>query len=426
MDDLARRLAGWATTVQPSDLDIDLADRALVDTVSVALAARHHPILHTSQELPRVERWAVAAHILDFDDLHLPSTSHISTVCVPVAVATGGGARAYLAGAGVMARLGTMLGHPHYTRGWHATVTAGTVAAAAVASRALGLDVEQTARALALAVPAAGGVQKAFGTDAKSLQVGGAAGAGLRAARLAARGASAATSALEEWVHLLGGNPTHPIDVEPGSDIVPGGLAIKLYPCCYALQRPIGATALLAHGDAGRGLRSGDSLRVDEIQQMVVRTPLSTIKPLIHDRPRTGLEGKFSLPYALATAVLDRYPGFDSFTDEAVLRPQAQDLIRLVEVQTEPIGDGLLAGEVEVEITTTQGRALYRIAAPPGAPDNPATREQLIAKYRACLGESISPEGITWDTAAALLDTLWPEDESEGHISTERMAPQHG
>jgi hypothetical protein len=56
---------------------------------------------------------------------------------------------------------------------------------------ALGLPAERIAAAMALAVPAAGGVQRAFGTDAKSLQVGFAVDAGIRAARLAAAGAQA-------------------------------------------------------------------------------------------------------------------------------------------------------------------------------------------------------------------------------------------
>ncbi len=75
-------------------------------------------------------RWATAGHVLDFDDLHMPSTTHISAVCVPTALATGGDARTYLAAAGVMARLGAALGWPHYSAGWHATCTAGRAGAA--------------------------------------------------------------------------------------------------------------------------------------------------------------------------------------------------------------------------------------------------------------------------------------------------------
>ncbi|MBV9047585.1 MAG: MmgE/PrpD family protein, partial [Solirubrobacterales bacterium] len=186
--DQATALANWATQLQPSEEDLALARRSLLDTLAVAYAARDHPLRALFDQLADAGRWAALAHVLDFDDLHMPSTTHISAICVPVALATGGDARAYLAGAGVMARLGTTLGWRHYSAGWHATCTAGAPAAAVTASIALRLDAERTATAIALAIPAAGGVQRAFGSSAKALQVGFAADAGVRAARLAQAG----------------------------------------------------------------------------------------------------------------------------------------------------------------------------------------------------------------------------------------------
>src|SRR4051812_33918903 len=118
---LAVDLASWAADLQPTEADLDLARRSLVDTLAVAVAARGEPVLLRAASLPEAARWAVASHILDFDDLHMESTTHISTVCVPAVLATAGHAQAYLAGAGVMARLGTGLGWPHYSAGWHAT-----------------------------------------------------------------------------------------------------------------------------------------------------------------------------------------------------------------------------------------------------------------------------------------------------------------
>ncbi len=318
MSSAAEELAQWATDLQPAGQDLALADRSLADTLAVALAARQHRVTRLAASLPDGARWAVAAHVLDFDDLHMPSTTHISTVCVPAALAAGGGARAYLAGAGVMARLGTALGWPHYSAGWHATCTAGAPASAAAAAVALGLTADQTATALALAVPGAGGVQRAFGTDNKALQVGFAVQAGLRAAELAADGARADPAALDDWLGLVGGDRAR---LDPAGPAVPGGLAIKIYPCCYALQRPISALAELAAG----------GLPAHEVQRIAVRTLAGTVTPLIHHRPETGLQGKFSLEYGLAAALLDRYPGRDSFTDAAVRRPEARRLAELVE-----------------------------------------------------------------------------------------------
>ena len=371
---IAEALARWAAELEPTAEDLALARRSLVDTMAVALAA---PGPAGAGELGRAGRWAAHAHVLDFDDLHMASTSHVSAVCVPATLAAGGDARAFLAGAGVMARLGTALGWPHYARGWHATCTAGAPGAAAAAAVALGADV---ATAMALAVPAAGGVQRAFGTEAKSLQVGMAADAGVRAARMALAGASADPRALDDWLELLGGDPAR---LDPAGPAVPGGLAIKLFPCCYALQRPIAAA---------RTLRDGG----EPPDRVVVRTPDDTLKPLIHHRPHTGLEGKFSLEYGVAAALLDERPGMASFTDQAVARPDAQALLARVEVEATPGGDGLLAGDVEIEA----GSRTARLDLPPGAPGRPPSEEELGAKVADCAGP-LADEVLALDWAGA-------------------------
>src|SRR5215472_1060936 len=161
MTSTASVLAQWAHDLDPSEQDLALADRSLLDTMAVTLAARDHTVARIAASLGEAGQWAAAGHVLDFDDLHMPSTTHVSAVCVPTALATGGGGRAYLAAAGVMARLGTALGWPHYSAGWHVTCTAGAPAAAAGAAIAMGLGTRQVATAIALAVPAAGGVQRA-------------------------------------------------------------------------------------------------------------------------------------------------------------------------------------------------------------------------------------------------------------------------
>jgi 2-methylcitrate dehydratase PrpD len=334
----------------------------------------------------------VVGHVLDFDDLHMQSTTHVSAVCVPAVLTVGGDARAYLAAAGVMARLGNALGWSHYAAGWHATCTAGAPAAAVGASVAMGLHPDQIATAMALAVPGAGGVQRAFGTDAKALQVGFAVDAGVRAARLAAAGAQAARSALDAWLELVGGSAA---ELDVSGPAVPGGLATKIYPCCYALQRPISALAGLAVA----------GLEATNVDRIVLSTPASTVVPLIHHRPTTGLEAKFSIEYAAATALLDRRQGFDSFTDEAVRRPAARDLVERVEVNVHPGGNWLLDGELEVEVHTRDGRILRTSQRyPPGAPQRPADASELEGKINDCLvGLDSDPATWSWASAADIL-----------------------
>jgi 2-methylcitrate dehydratase PrpD len=383
---LSESLASWAAGLRAGPDDVAFAERSLRDTLAVAAAARGHLSAPLARELGEAGRLAMLAHLIDYDDLHIPSTTHISAVCVPAALMTGGNDRAYLAGAGVMARLGVMLGWPHYDSGWHATCTAGAPAAAVAAGVALGLDAEQLGVAIALAVPGAGGVNAAFGTDGKSLQVGFAVDAGVRAARLAAAGATADRAALAQWLRLVGGTAAA-VELAP---VVPGGVAVKPYPCCYALQRVIAA---VDEALDGRSVPAG------EVERVTVSLARDVLRPLVHQRPRTGLEGKFSLPYAVAAAVLDERPGLWSFTDRAVRRPEARALMERVEVVTTPGGGGLLAGTVEVEIALLRGGALNAsVAIPPGAPERGLSYEQLSAKVLDCAGA---------ETGRSILDVSW-------------------
>ena len=353
------------------------------------------------EPLSETGRWAASAHVLDFDDLHLPSTAHISAICAPVALTQNGGARSYLAGAGVMARLGAVLGWRHYSAGWHATCTAGAPAAAAAAAVARGLDPDGIAVAMALAVPAAGGVRRAFGTQGKSLQVAFAAEAGVRAAELAAAGARADVSALDDWVRLVGGDPAAlPVTAE----VIPGGLAVKLYPCCYALQRPIAAAQALGPVEPSR------------VRRIRVSTPASALTPLIHHRPATGLEGKFSLEYGLACALLDRPVGLESFTDAAVVRPAASRLMELVETEPSNEGEGLLAGRVALAVTSDDRASLRsELDFPPGAPQRPMTEADLAQKLETCAGEQADEVSrLTWEIAADFMRTTVAQAQPAG------------
>jgi 2-methylcitrate dehydratase PrpD len=254
------------------------------------------------------------------------------------------------------------------------------------AAIALGLDAKHTATAIALAIPAAGGAQRAFGTASKALQVGFAADAGVRAAKLAAAGASADPSALDQWMTLVNADRTR---VQTGAEAVPDGLAIKLFPCCYALQRPIAALKALTHRPPP-----------ETIERIRVYTPASVLQPLIHGRPTTGLEGKFSLEYAIAAFLTDGRADFQTFSDEAVRRPQVRKVMERVHTEITDHGDGLLAGEVTIEIELAEGETVTTtLDLPPGAPSRPPTATELKAKLEMCGAQA----DLTWETAAQRL-----------------------
>src|SRR5579884_3866259 len=384
---LCAELSRWASAFEPAEQDLALAQRALLDTVAVSLPARRGFSEQLLEPLSEAGRWAALAHVLDFDDLHLESTAHISAVCVPVALAGGGGARAYLAGAGVMARLGTALGWGRYASGWHATCTAGAPAAAAGAAVGRGLDADGISTAMALAVPAAGGVQRAFGTSGKSLQVAFAAEAGVRAAALAEAGADADPAALDYWFELVGGQQA---ELPEAAEAIPGRLALKLYPCCYALQRPIAA------------LRTLDAIDAAQVRRIGISTPSSALAPLIHHRPASGLQGKLSLEYGLACALLNDPVGLDSFSDQAVARPEARRLMELVQVESTGQGSGLLDGQCTVAVTV-DGGAVKRAS----LDEPPVGQAELDQKLDVCAGALADDvRRLSWQSAAEFLRTV--------------------
>src|SRR3974390_336293 len=197
---------------------------------------------------------AVAAHVLDYDDVTLDG--HPSAVLVPAILAQGealgaSGAEmltAYAAGYEVWAELLVREPIPLHQKGWHPTAVRGAVAAAAACARLRRLPARETSTALAIAASMAGGLVANFGTHTKCFQVGRAAQSGVIAARLAQAGMTASPDALEHRSGFLaafspGGEPDLSRRIEAGKKewhLVRQGLNVKRYPISYGTPRPRG------------------------------------------------------------------------------------------------------------------------------------------------------------------------------------------
>jgi 2-methylcitrate dehydratase PrpD len=57
---------------------------------------------------------------------------------------------------------------------------------------------------------------------------------------------------------------------------------------------------------------------------------------LIHHRPTTELQAKFSMEFCMAILLLERKGGLNEFTDEIVNRPDVQAMIQKVEFGVHP------------------------------------------------------------------------------------------
>jgi 2-methylcitrate dehydratase PrpD len=336
------------------------------------------------------------AHALDFDDVNWSMSGHPTVPLLPALLALGQEVHAsgsdvllaYALGFEVETKIGLGVNPRHYDLGWHATSTLGTLGAAAACAKLLGLDVEKTRIALGIAASTAAGLRQNFGTMTKPLHPGQSAMNGVTAAQLAQRGWTADANILEApygFCQLYAGANQYNLDHIVKSlgnpfELLATGVAIKQYPCCAFTHRALDGTLALVQQHQ---LSAADVVAVE------CRVGRSTIEVLIHTRPQTGLEGKFSMQYCIAAALLDKRIGLLSFSDEKVRRPAAQQLFEQVTMRLHPeVQHNGTSGEelpVTVTVTLRDGRTLSaQTQHPKGHPANPLTATALQDKFEDC------------------------------------------
>ncbi len=415
---------------------VALAKRTLIDTLGVALAARQEPpvqiLARTLGDVPPGTStiWATGAtadassaallngtagHALDFDDVTDIIYGHPSVVLWPavfaVAEQEGSGGRslleAFVVGFGVQVAVATAMDvRAHYGVGWHSTATIGIIGAAAAASRLMGLDQEQTRCAIGLAASMAGGSRQNFGTMTKPLHPGLAARDAVYAARLAANGFTADIDQLDSPLGYFsmfapGADTDAALAQLSGTDaLLTAGINVKKYPCCYNTHRT---------ADATLDLRTQESIEPADVRSVHVVLEPGGFDPLIHHRPRTGLQGKFSVEYVISAALLDGKVTLASFTDQAVQRREAQELIGKITWETAsvpPVGpEHWEQAYSVVTVKTSSDQFSFRTDVPRGDRRAPLSTAELEAKFTDCCDFS----GAGWD-AHALLADLWSID----------------
>ena len=359
-----------------------------------------------------------AAHALDYDDVNVSLQGHPSApiLCPTLAVAERARASgaallaAFVVGVEIEAKLGRALNPAHYEVGWHATATLGVFGAAAATAKLLGLSTERTAQALAIAASMASGIKANFGTDCKPLHVGHAARCGLEAALLAQAGFTGNPDALEHGdgfgsTHGGGGKPVWDLataGLGAPHEVVEPGIGVKRFPCCASTHQALDATLALIEEHA---------IAPSAVQAVECGVFYLAPHQLIYDRAETGLQGKFSMPYCVSVALLDRTVGLVQFADERVRRADVQALMPKVRMFVHPdqtTRDCLPTRFSEVSITLGDGRRVQRrVSRAKGQPQNPLTAGELDAKFRDCASRALSPERVESVLAAVqVLETV--------------------
>lgn len=325
---LARHVAAQRHELLP-DCAREQATRCLLDTVGNMLGARHSPKAGTIDAYVANDRGAAEATVAgagrtrcelaafanaalarmnDLDDGHQAAMGHPASVLVPTALALGqaraatGGEvlGALVAGYDVYAGLGAAINPSSYhDRGFDATGIVGCVAAAALASKLRGLDVELTAHAMGIAAAHAGGLTESQndGSAGKVLCPAWAARAGLQATDLAQAGFTGAAAAFEGAKGYFRGFANQWDAARATADLgrcfgIQGNY-FKLHACMRGLHGAVDAALMLQRQHATAWQRS---TRIRVLSS-------SFVARLGRAHPGDLAQAQCSLPYCVALAL---------------------------------------------------------------------------------------------------------------------------
>jgi 2-methylcitrate dehydratase PrpD len=418
---LTAAIADFIVKASPPARARERAAIAVTDTIGVALAGAPEPAARIVRStiaaesrgncriIGAAERASaseaafangVAVHALDFDDMCFVSMAHPSCALVPAALAAAELADAsgravldaYIVGFELECRLGMTMNPRHYhERGWHCTSSIGTLGAAAAAARVLGLTPSATVDALGIAASLACGLKENIGTMVKPLHAGVAARNGVMAARLANQGLIASEIAIDgPQGYLAAMDSERPAaelagvisDFGKRWEMLDTGVSVKLYPSCAATHPPLDA---LLH------LKRTHAFAADEVDAIEVEVDSMTPRLLIHDRPSTELEAKFSMPFCAAAAIVFGHPTIETFGMDRIRDARVQQIIPRVALRANTAFDAAPPlSQALVTVRLRDGRTLTWHA--DGARGYPGrlTDTEIATKFLGCAERSLS------------------------------------
>ena len=332
-------------------------------------------------------------------DAHRPTLTHIMPEVMPPALAVAERDAlsgrdllvALAAGCEVTTRVGLGLDFPEFRRrGWHGPGVIGPFGAAAAVGRLLGIDEATMAKAFGLAGSQAAGTFAAWGTPTVKFHQCRGALSGLMAALLAQQGFVATQEFLTAEdgglynTYTNGGKPSLATQ-GLGERWELEQIALRQWPSASTIQGVI--TALF-------DLVEKNELRFDQVRSVTVSVGETANKMHgIFPRYNGKFEALLSTHYAAAVILHDRELTLAQFEPERYNDPKLKSFAAdKVEVKEDRSLEGVQA---IVKAQTVDGRTVeVRCDTPRGSPDNPLTRAQIEAKFRAYGKDRLSRERI--------------------------------
>jgi aconitate decarboxylase len=285
--------------------------------------------------------------------------------------------------------------------GFHKPGMTGTFGATAAAGRLLELTREQMLMAFGLAGSRAGSIAINTGTMTKSSHSGHAARMGVECAVLTKLGWTASRELFERkgfFDTFFGGQGEPELLVEGFARplrMVDPGVGFKKHPSNYFTHRPI---------DAALALREAHAIDAAAIESVEVVFP--RFEYVNRPFPETGLDGKFSVQYTTAAALIDGEITVDSFTNERRFAADIAALLPRVKlVIDDSIPNDFDRMHAVVTVVLKNGaRHSKRVDKLSGWIGQPLTREQRMKKFYACARRVLDVSSA--DRVAEFVDTL--------------------
>src|SRR6516162_4492049 len=362
----------------------------------------------------------------ELDDFHPLAPLHSCSLLIPALVSTATvrprtttGAELLLAaitGFEVGPRVGyTLHGAQMLDRGWHSGSVFGTHSAAMASGKLRGLSPAQLEDALGLAGTQSSGLMAAqYEAMSKRMHHGLAARNGFYAAGLAAAGYTGIKRVFEReyggFLSVFGEGH------DPDSSLLTGELGQRWETTIIMVKSYAAMGGLHGAIDAARRLRN--SVAPQDISKIDITVGETIYK---HgwwrpQRPLTPIGAQMNIGYATAAALLDGNVLPEQFTPA---RLDSDDIWSLIAATTVHLDESLAAADItqrfrtDVAITTRDGAVhRARVVQPHGAPTDPVTNEELVAKFHA-LADRVTNRGRAQaiERAVAGLDRLDDTDE---------------
>lgn len=346
-------------------------------------------------------------------DTYLPAHVHISPEIIPPALAVaerdGADGRALLTAIAIGAEVATRVAAAiDYSvagkRGWHFPGIVGPFGSAAAVGRLRGLTSLQMRNAFGLAGSQAAGSWASWGTPTVKFHQSRGAASGLLAGLLAEQDFTASAEILAHpdggifAAYSDGGKP-EAVLAEIGERYELEQIALRPWP---------GATPAQSALTAAFDLVAAGAPEFNAIEHVRIDVP-----PNVHQaherfvKPEGKFEALLSFHFMVAKVLRDRGFWLDSVDPQHVGDPALQAFMRdKIELAADP---ALTFGQSRITVKSAGGETRSAEArAAKGAPGNPATLDDLCAKYERCVAGR-----LTNADAAELLDLLVRIDEQD-------------